>query len=125
MRVKLPRNPDELTSLGEKIVKRSRQDAEKSPLHQLVATDIEEKIRQAEQLSLEAAEHRRQSERLVELRNLLLADVNQFIRSSRDILLATHPDMPRKLSEYGFDVVTSPASRRTDGEEKPGLEQPE
>lgn len=118
MKIIIPRNPDDRIKLGRDIAARTKQDAEQSPLRVVLTPDVEAKIKLASEKSAQAAELRSQSEVLMQERNNMLADVDQFIRSSRDILVGVYPTETKKLTEYGFEVVLASAVAKTPESEK-------
>ena len=112
MKIVIPGHPDKKAMLAGDIVKRASQDGELSPIKVLISKDISDKIEAIQQKTKQANEFRRQSEVLIEERDLLVKDVEQFIRSCRDILGGLYPNEPKKLTEYGFEVDETAAKAK-------------
>ncbi|WP_320052591.1 hypothetical protein [uncultured Acetobacteroides sp.] len=104
MKIVIPTNLDKRAKLAKDIMGRATQDGEKSPIKTIISDPLKAKIETVEVKAKQANEYRRQVEVLIEERNNLMKEVDQFIRSSRDILTGIFPNEPKKLTEYGFEV---------------------
>ncbi|WP_047450255.1 hypothetical protein [Alistipes sp. ZOR0009] len=112
MKIDIPGHPDNKANLAAGIIAKHEKDGEASPIKLLVTPDVKVNVDKITSKTKQAVELRRQSEVLIEERNNLVKDVDQFIRGCRDILMALYPDEPKKLTEYGFDVVTNPSKSK-------------
>lgn len=111
MRVEIPDNPVERLDLASDIYKKHTADGTTSPLN-AIATDnwsVEgPKIALCIAKHDEAEESKRKMEALYKERDLLLAGIDNAIRSSRDVLAGVHHDNMKRLADWGFTVVESP-----------------
>ena len=105
MKVEIPSNPDKKAVLAIDILTRAVDEGPQSPLKPLINDQITTKINAIRAKTKQATEMRHQSEVLIEQRNNMIPDVEQFIRSSRDILSGIYPNEMKRLTEYGFVVV--------------------
>ena len=104
MRTVIPENPDKKGKLGDSILTKHTADGPASIITHLVKDDVKGSIANLNALSKRADELRREAEATYEQRNLEAKKVDQFLRSVRDVVNATYPDQPKKLTEYGFEV---------------------
>lgn len=105
MKIGIPSNPDKKALLAKDILTRAVDEGALSPLKPLINDQITAKVNAITAKTKQAVEMRHQSEILIEQRNNMIADVEQFIRSSRDILTGIYPNEMKRLTEYGFEVV--------------------
>lgn len=113
MKVIIPSHPDDKADLASDIVSKVKADGELSPLKFILNDELSAKVEVIRAKTKQATEFRRQSEVLIEERNNMLKDVEQFIRSSRDILTGLYPNEPKKLTEYGFEVDQATSKSKT------------
>lgn len=109
-RVAIPTNPKELLDLATQIYQKHTQLGTESPLNALVSHNWNEngaKVTDAATLNKQAEELKRQSEEANGKRNLLLADIENSVKASRDLLQGVYRETPRTLSQYGFNVTES------------------
>lgn len=104
MKIVIPTNSDKRAKLAQDIMGKATQDGDKSPIKTIITEPLKINVASVELKTKQANEFRRQAEVLIEERNNLMKEVDQFIRSSRDILSGIFPNEPKKLTEYGFDV---------------------
>ena len=52
----------------------------------------------------QAEDFQRQADLAYRKRDLLLAEIDESIKSSRDLLLGIYRDNPKELNQWGFDV---------------------
>ena len=116
-RVIIPRNPALKLKLAAQIYAKHLDMANESPLNAIQsnpwsATGPE--IVNAQTLHQQAEEYERKSELAYQQRDLLLAKIDESIKSSRDLLLGVHRKIPKSLGQWGFEVDDSPkASKKT------------
>jgi len=109
-RVKIPTNPEELLNLGSNILKRHTELGDSSPLNTLIANSWAvngPKVAEGIIKHQNAMELSRKAEVATKERNILLPDITESIKASRDLLLGVYRDNPKKLSEFGFEVSNS------------------
>jgi hypothetical protein len=116
-RIVIPKNADELIKLAEDIYAKAQSDPD-SPLKSLPMATLREQTQAAEVANDRSKQLQRQAELATSERDAALGTdrstpgtVNYLITQSRDLLLAMYKDDPRKLGEYGFDVVESVAKK--------------
>jgi len=61
-----------------------------------------------------AGELKRLMEQAYKQRDALLEPVDAIIRQSRDVLKGIYRNEPRKIGEFGFNVVAAPRSKKTE-----------
>jgi len=93
-------------------------DAEASKLAGLDWQQMRPIIEQAVQLQNEADHHRTLAMQRIQDRNLLMEEVLEVVRNSRDILTGNFKKDMKKLGNWGFTVVENVASRRVAGDTK-------
>ncbi len=109
-RVNIPRNPSLQIDLGSKIYKKHLTLAAASPLNALQAHTW---AQNGPQVALALAQHQlaedlsRQAEEAYRKRDLLLVEIDESVKSSRDLLLGVYRDNPKILGEWGFEVDDS------------------
>ncbi|WP_047446595.1 hypothetical protein [Alistipes sp. ZOR0009] len=108
MRTIIPYDPLKLSSLGENILAKHAADNGSSDITMLVKEEVKESIANLREYAERADELRRLSEEMTERRNLEAKRVEVFVRSVRDVVNALHPNHPKKLTEYGFEVNEAP-----------------
>lgn len=111
VRVDIPSNPSLKLDLAGRVNTKHTTDGPASPLNALHSHKWEEtgaKIPEAISLHLKAEDLQRQANLAFRQRDLLLEEIDESIRSSRDLLLGIYRDNPKELSQWGFDVIDSP-----------------
>ena len=109
-RVNIPTNPKELLDLATQVYQKHTDLGTESPLNTLVShswTENGSKVAEAVALNKQAEELKRQSEEANGKRNLLLADIENSVKASRDLLQGVYRETTRTLSQFGFDVIES------------------
>lgn len=109
-RVNIPTNPKELLDLATQVYQKHTDLGPESPLNALVSHNWNEngsKVAEAVALNKQAEELKRQSEEANGKRNLLLADIENSVKASRDLLQGVYRETPRTLSQFGFNVIES------------------
>jgi len=96
--------------LAGQILKRHTELAENSPLNALVShkwSDNGPKVAEALALHFQAEELKRKSEEAVNKRNVLIAELNDSVKASRDLLIGVYRETPKTLGDFGFVVDDS------------------
>jgi hypothetical protein len=104
MKYKIPREPYKIGALGESILAKHTADGASSIISVLVKDDVKVSVANLKELTKRAEELRRQGEEAYAQRDQEAKKVEQFLRSVRDVVNASFPDEPKKLTEYGFEV---------------------
>ena len=111
-RVTIPRNVDELLKLADLIQKRHKEMGTESPLAPLSWISDVEKVESAMKLHLEAEALKRLAESKYEERDLLLAEIEDGVKQTRDFLKALYRNEPKKMGNFGFTVDDSPKQKK-------------
>ena len=112
-RVIIPRNPALKLKLAARIYEKHLDMADGSPLNAIEGNSWSTtgpEIVNAQTLHQQAEEYKRKSELAYQQRDLLVAKIDESIKSSRDLLLGVHRKLPKSLSQWGFEVDDSPKS---------------
>lgn len=118
VRVVIPKSPDVLMALAQKIVDKHTADGAASPLNALDDanwTDNGPKLTQAQAIHTQAKQLEKDVENLYKQRDLLLAPVTDTVRASRDLLMGVNTKNPKKLGDWGFVVNDTPPKKKKDG----------
>jgi len=110
-RVDVPRNPAEELKLATKIFAKHQELGAASPLNVLQSHTWATNgptVAIAQTLQAEAEELQRKLNQTYEKRDLLLDEIDESVKASRDALLGIYRDNPMPLGEWGFDVHDSP-----------------
>ena len=108
VRVEIPKNPAQLLALGERIYAKHSDMALTSPLNSMQNHTWEvngPEVANALTLHQQAEDLQRQTDLAYRKRDLLLAEIDQSVKSSRDLLLGVFRDNPKELNQWGFDVT--------------------
>jgi hypothetical protein len=114
MRVNIPRNAEDTLSLASAIHKKHLADGANSPLKLLADTkwDTEgPKIAQAQAKHIEAEVYKSKMEAAYRERDLIMANIPNIIRSTRDLLAGINSSNMKRLAEWGFSVESSAAPK--------------
>lgn len=109
-RIIIPTSAKSLIDLAESVLKKHQADGAQSPLSMMVSNNWETngpKVAQADALHNQAEEFKRQAENLLKQRDLLLDDVTESVKGSRDVLIGIYRDNPRELGKWGYQVNDS------------------
>ena len=106
-RVNIPTNASERLDLAARIYAKHTADGVGSPLnafqnHKWDANGPE--VANALTLHQQAEDLQRQTDLAYRKRDLLLTEIDESIKSSRDLLLGIYRDNPKELNQWGFDV---------------------
>ena len=108
LRVTIPKRKRELIKLAQNVLNKHQRDAENSKLSVLNWDIIAEKIQQVIVMHEEAEELSRKVKLVNEQRDLLLGDVKNHMRNSRDVLTGIFKKEMKHLGEWGYTVIESP-----------------
>jgi len=106
-RVNIPKNTEELLDLAAKVYQKHTDLAAASPLNTMVShkwADNGPNVEPCLQLHKKAEELKRQAEEAYRQRDLMLNDISESVKASRDLLLGVYRETPKALGEYGFEV---------------------
>jgi hypothetical protein len=118
-RITIPTSAKPLIDLATLVYGKHQADGAQSPLRSMQSNTWETngpKITEALQYHTQSEELKRQAENLTKKRDLLLADVKESVKGSRDVLLGIYRNNPRELGEWGYEVNASVA--KTDDDDK-------
>ena len=110
-RVYLPTNPKGKLDLAAKVYAKHTQLGATSPLNTMqnhTWTSNGPEVANALTLHDQAESLKRQADEAYKKRDLLLAEIDESLKSSRDLLLSITRDNPKELGQWGFDVFDSP-----------------
>jgi hypothetical protein len=110
VRVNIPTNPAQALELAARVNSKHTVDGATSPLNALQNHKWDEnapKITEAQTLHQQAEDLQRQANLAYRKRDLLMAEIDESIKSSRDLLLGIYRDNPKELGQWGFDVSDS------------------
>jgi hypothetical protein len=113
VRIEIPQNPSDVAELASAIKAKHEDLGKNSPLANLPWDDKGPKIEQVATFDQQAAELHRQAQNATERRDVLLPEITEFVRSTRDVLLGLNRSNPRALSEFGFEVSDAVHAKKT------------
>lgn len=111
MKVEIPTNPYEIITLADAIYQKHLADGATSPLSIIQDYDwnvVGANVAPALQFHKNAEQLWKDSERYYKDRDLLLVDITQIIKDSRDLLTGVYPTNLKKLGDWGYKVDDSP-----------------
>lgn len=114
-RVKRPSNPKELLDLANAIYQKHLNDGPASPLYNLTGinwNEIGQKAITGSAHHHQAEELKRKMEENYRDRDNIVVDVEQGINATKALLKALHPQNPKKLGDWGFNVDDSTPSKK-------------
>jgi len=106
-RVNIPKNPAQKLDLASKIYAKHSSMSDASLLNALQShtwTANGPEVANAQTLHQQAEEYNRQAEEAYRKRDLLLSEIDESIKSTRDLLLGIYRDNPKELGQWGFEV---------------------
>lgn len=126
VRVKIPKNPDDLVLLIGLILSKHVADGTTSPINNINATDFSTKANAASQKQAAALKFRKDAETSTQERDLLLGrgklqnsktegTLLFYVTAIRDLLLAKYRGKEQKLADWGFVVDKSPSKKSGTG----------
>lgn len=106
-RVNIPTNPAQKLDLAARVYAKHTADGANSPLnamqyHKWDANGPE--VANALTLHQQAEDLQRQADLAYRKRDLLMNEIDQSIKSTRDLLIGIYHDNPKELNQWGFDV---------------------
>ena len=107
VRVEIPKNPALLLALSERIFAKHNEMALTSPLNSMQNHKWEANgplIVTAITLHQTAEDLQRQTDLAYRKRDMILAELSESVKSTRDLLLGVFRDNPKELNQWGFDV---------------------
>lgn len=113
IRVKMSTSAEAIINLAQMVIQKHKELGSESPLKVLDWDKQAENITKAEQLHKQAKEYERLAEQMHEQRNVLVNELNELLKQSRDLLKALYRNEPRKLGEFGFTVDDTPRRKKT------------
>jgi len=111
VRVDIPSNPSDKLNLAGRIYAKHTADGEKSLLNAMQTHKWEAngpEVANALSLHQQAEELQRQANLAYRKRDLILNEITESVKSTRDLLLGVFHDNPKELSQWGFDVSDTP-----------------
>jgi hypothetical protein len=114
-RVNIPKNAEELLDLAAKVYQKHTDLEDASPLNAMVShkwADNGPNVATCLQLHKQAEELKRQAEEAYRQRDLLMGEITESVKASRDLLLGVYRETPKSLGEYGFEVDDSPRAAK-------------
>ena len=112
IKVSISTNVEELLALAETIFQKHEALGKASPLSSLDWKTQGPKIVEALAAHKRAEELKRQMEQAYEQRDALLKPIDEIVKQSRDVLKGIYRGEPRKMGEFGFDVVINSATKK-------------
>jgi len=109
-RIAIPRNVEDVLSLGTEVFTKHTNDGESSPLLHLDGVDwavVGPTIPTALSLHQKAEKLKSQMEEAYRERDLYLPAIEEAIKVSRNLLKAHNQKNPKRLGEWGFKVADS------------------
>ena len=107
-RIEIPASSSDLIALAGNIQTKHTADGKNSPLDGLDWEKYDPIITQATVLDKQIGDLNKQTEQLIQQRNLLEPDLYDFVRSARDVLQGVYRQTLRKLLDWGFNVDDTP-----------------
>lgn len=106
-RVDIPKNPVQKIDLAARIYARHAAEGTASVLKAMQSHNWDvngPEVANALSLHQQAEDFQRQAELAYRKRDLIMDEIDESIKGSRDILLGIYRDNPKELSQWGFDV---------------------
>ena len=120
-RIVIPTSASGLLKLAEEVYKKHQADADQSPFKAMQTNSWETngpKIASALDFQAQAEKLKRQAEDLYKQRDLLIDQIDDSVKGSRDILMGIYRENPKELGTWGFEVNAS-VSKSKDGGNSP------
>lgn len=100
----IPRNPQKVLELAQKIVDKHNVDGETSPLSLVITEETQQIITEGKQLDTQTDELEKQKEIATKARDAKVKEAVKMVKRSRDLLKGVYSDNLRILGDYGFTV---------------------
>ena len=107
VRVEIPSNASQRLDLAARVYAKHTADGSTSVLNALQSHKWEAngpEVANAITLHQTAEDLQRQTDLAYRKRDLLLAEIDESLKSTRDLLLGVFRDNPKELNQWGFDV---------------------
>ena len=117
-RVMLSKKVNGILSLAEKVYRKHVAEAGNSPLKTLADFNwdiIGPRIEAIKAIHEESESLKRRSEELIKDRNNNLSELEDCLRSSKNLLKSIYSKNPKRMGEWGFDVKDSGKSKPSEG----------
>lgn len=117
-KIVIPTSTSGLLKLAEDVYKKHQADADKSPLKAMQNNSWEingPKIASALEIQAQAEKLKRQAEDLYKQRDLLIDQIDDSVKGSRDILMGIYRENPKELGNWGYEVNASVSKSKKDG----------
>lgn len=117
-RVNIPKNAEVLLDLAAKVYQKHIDLASASPLNAMVSHNWSTNgpnVSTCLQIHKQAEEFKRQAEEAYRQRDLMLVEITESVKASRDLLLGVYRETPKSLGEFGFDVDDSARAAKKQG----------
>ena len=114
--VTIKRNPGLLLKLGGDIYSKHQLDGAASPLKSLVDNNWEvtgPKITTCLQNHQKAEDMKQQMDIAYRERDKVLGEIEEIVRNSAALLKGIYRNTPKKLSDWGFEVIETTAAKKT------------
>lgn len=106
-RVNIPSNVKELLELAANIFKKHTELGTTSPLNAMTShkwSDNGSKVADCLAKHQLAEELTKQATKAYQERDLLLSEITESVKASRDLLIGVYRDTPKALGDFGFEV---------------------
>ena len=117
-KIVIPTSASGLLKLAEDVYKKHQADADKSPLKAMQNHSWETngpKIASALEIQAQAEKLKRQAEDLYKQRDLLIDQIDDSVKGSRDILMGIYRENPKELGNWGYEVNASVSKSKKNG----------
>lgn len=114
-RVTLSRNPEKILRLAVRIFGKHQSDGNVSLLKTLADNDWDvtgPKVAGCLEKHLQAEELRRQAEIAIQERDKVMSEIENIVRNSAALLKGVYRKTPSKLTDWGFEVDSSPKATK-------------
>lgn len=118
-RIVIPTSASGLLKLAEEVYEKHQADADQSPLKAMQNNSWETngpKIASALEIQAQAEKLKRQAEDLYKQRDLLIDQIDDSVKGSRDILMGIYRENPKELGNWGFEVNASVSKSKNGGD---------
>lgn len=114
MKITISQNVEELLALAEIIYQKHKAQGKTSPLAVLDWQTQGPRIAEALTAHKRAEELKRLMEQAYEQRDAMLEPIDAIVRQSRDVLKGIYRSEPRKIGEFGFNVVAPTRNKKSE-----------
>ena len=123
-RIEIPKNPDDLIKLLEKVTTKHEKDAANSPLKDLEMSPFKSLTAEAKKQHSDGEDFRKKAESCTQARDLALGTGRKAVEKGtalfillkiRDTLMGRYKGEEQKLGDWGFAVDASPKAKGAKG----------